>query len=281
VKCGVVVFPGSNCDHDVFHVLREVVGQETELLWHRSTDLLGCDLVVLPGGFSYGDYLRAGAMAAQSPIMDAVRAHARAGGLVLGICNGFQILLESKLLPGAMRRNRGLRFLCQDVILRVERTDLPFTRNYREGQLLRLPIAHAEGCYTDSETALDALEAAGRVVFRYVDERGELAAEANPNGSSRAIAGITNEDGNVLGMMPHPERCAEEILGNRDGLALFAALIESTLVAFEPRPASEPTRSDDAVTGDRSRAATLNRDDRGIGWIEPSPVLAAPAGGRR
>jgi phosphoribosylformylglycinamidine synthase len=234
VKCGVVVFPGSNCDHDVFHVLSEVVGQETELLWHRSTDLLGSDLVVLPGGFSYGDYLRAGAMAAQSPIMDAVRAHARAGGLVLGICNGFQILLESGLLPGAMRRNRGLRFLCQDVILRVERSDLPFTRNYRAGQLLRLPIAHAEGCYTDSPAALDALEAAGRVVFRYVDERGELAAAANPNGSSRAIAGIANEYGNVLGMMPHPERCAEEILGNRDGLALFAGLVEATMEMMAP-----------------------------------------------
>ena len=180
MKCGVVVFPGSNCDHDVFHVLGEVVGQETALLWHRSTDLLGCDLVVLPGGFSYGDYLRAGAMAAQSPIMDAVREHARAGGLVLGICNGFQILLESGLLPGAMRRNRSLRFLCQEVVLRVERTDLPFTRHYREGQLLRLPIAHAEGCYTDSEAALDALESAGRVVFRYVDEHGALHRRRQP-----------------------------------------------------------------------------------------------------
>ena len=234
MKCGVVVFPGSNCDHDVFHVLGEVVGQETALLWHRSTDLLGCDLVVLPGGFSYGDYLRAGAMAAQSPIMDAVREHARAGGLVLGICNGFQILLESGLLPGAMRRNRSLRFLCQEVVLRVERTDLPFTRHYREGQLLRLPIAHAEGCYTDSEAALDALESAGRVVFRYVDQDGARAAAANPNGSSRSIAGITNADGNVLGMMPHPERCAEEILGNRDGLALFAGLVEAGLELMAP-----------------------------------------------
>jgi phosphoribosylformylglycinamidine synthase len=234
VKCGVVVFPGSNCDHDVFHVLGEVVGQETALLWHRSTDLLGCELVVLPGGFSYGDYLRAGAMAAQSPIMDAVREHARAGGLVLGICNGFQILLESGLLPGAMRRNRSLRFLCQEVVLRVERTDLAFTRHYREGQLLRLPIAHAEGCYTDSEAALDALESAGRVVFRYVDEHGARTAAANPNGSSRSIAGITNALGNVLGMMPHPERCAEEILGNLDGLALFAGLVEAGLELMAP-----------------------------------------------
>jgi phosphoribosylformylglycinamidine synthase I len=203
-------------------------------LWHRSTDLEGCDLVVLPGGFSYGDYLRAGAMAALSPIMDAVRAHARSGGLVLGVCNGFQILLESGLLPGAMRRNRGLRFLCQDVHLRVVRTDLPFTRHYREGQILRLPIAHAEGCYTDSDQALDALEAAGRVVFRYVDERGEQNADGNPNGSSRSIAGITNEGGNVLGMMPHPERSAEEILGNTDGLAMFAGLVEASMEMMAP-----------------------------------------------
>ena len=190
--------------------------------------------MVLPGGFSYGDYLRAGAMASLSPIMDAVRAHARAGGLVLGICNGFQILLESGLLPGAMRRNRGLRFLCQDVHLRVERTDLPFTRHYREGEIVRMPIAHAEGCYTDSDAALDALEAAGRVVFRYVDERGELSTAGNVNGSSRSIAGVTNEDGNVLGMMPHPERCAEEILGNRDGLAMFASLVEASVEMMAP-----------------------------------------------
>ncbi|HVR28791.1 MAG TPA: phosphoribosylformylglycinamidine synthase subunit PurQ [Thermoanaerobaculia bacterium] len=225
MKCGVVVFPGSNCDHDVYHVLKHVTGQETEFLWHRSTDLAGCDLVVLPGGFAYGDYLRAGALAALSPIMEAVREHARRGGLVLGICNGFQVLLEAGLLPGAMRRNRSLRFLCQDVLLRVERSDLPFTRRYEAGQIVRAPIAHAEGCYTDSEAALDALEAAGRVVFRYVDERGERTEAANPNGSSRSIAGICNQGGNVLGMMPHPERCAEEILGTRDGAGLFASLV--------------------------------------------------------
>jgi phosphoribosylformylglycinamidine synthase len=218
----------------MFHVLGEVVGQETESLWHRSTDLRGCDLVVIPGGFSYGDYLRSGAMAALSPIMDAVRSHARSGGLVLGVCNGFQILLEAGLLPGAMRRNQGLRFLCQDVLLRVERDDLPFTRGYREGQLLRMPIAHGEGCYTDSEAALDALEAKGRVVFRYVDAGGGRSPAANPNGSSRAIAGITNQDGNVLGMMPHPERCAEEILGNVDGLALFTSLVEASLELVAP-----------------------------------------------
>jgi phosphoribosylformylglycinamidine synthase len=237
VKCGVVVFPGSNCDHDVYHVLKHVCGQETEFLWHQSRDLMGSELVVLPGGFAYGDYLRAGAMAALSPIMDAVRDHARGGGLVLGICNGFQILLEAGLLPGAMRRNRDLRFLCQDVLLRVERVDLPFTRSYRTGQIVRAPIAHAEGCYTDSPAALDALEAAGRVVFRYIDERGELTEAANPNGSSRSIAGICNEEGNVLGMMPHPERCAEEVLGNRDGAGLFASLVEAAVDAAPPVPA--------------------------------------------
>jgi phosphoribosylformylglycinamidine synthase len=237
VKCGVVVFPGSNCDHDVYHALKHVFGQDTEFLWHRSKDLAGSDLVVLPGGFAYGDYLRAGAMAALSPIMDAVRGHARAGGLVLGICNGFQVLLEAGLLPGAMRRNRGLRFLCQDVLLKVERVDLPFTRSYRQGQLVRAPIAHAEGCYTDSPAALDALEAAGRVVFRYVDEHGERTDAANPNGSSRSIAGICSAEGNVLGMMPHPERCAEEILGNRDGAGLFASLVEAAVDAAPPVPA--------------------------------------------
>ena len=252
MKCGVVVFPGSNCDHDVYHVLKHVTGQETEFLWHQSTDLAGSDLVVLPGGFAYGDYLRAGAMAALSPIMDAVREHARRDGLVLGICNGFQILLEAGLLPGAMRRNRGLRFLCQDVLLRVERTDLPFTNRYEVGQIVRAPIAHAEGCYTDAEASLDALEAAGRVVFRYVDERGERTEAANPNGSSRSIAGICNEGGNVLGMMPHPERCAEEILGNRDGAGLFAGLVASAAgsATAVPAPSSAPAGGGRRVDGD-------------------------------
>jgi phosphoribosylformylglycinamidine synthase len=173
-------------------------------------------------------------MAALSPIMDSVRSHARGGGLVLGICNGFQILLEAGLLPGAMRRNRGLRFLCQDVLLRVERTDLAYTHRYREGQIVRAPIAHAEGCYTDSPAALDALEAEGRVVFRYVDQHGERSDAANPNGSSRSIAGICSPEGNVLGMMPHPERCAEEILGNADGAALFTGLVEAAALATSP-----------------------------------------------
>ena len=228
MRCGVVMFPGSNCDHDVYHVLKHVLGQETRFLWHQDTSLRGVDLVVLPGGFSYGDYLRGGSMAALSPLMAAVREHAEDGGLVLGICNGFQILLEMGLLPGAMRRNRGLRFVCKDVFVRVERDDLPFTRGYRTGQVLRMPVAHAEGNYEDSEEHLDGLEDSRRVVFRYVSPDGEPAAAddpGNPNGSARGIAGVTNEHGNVLGMMPHPERVSEVVLGGTDGLALFAGAV--------------------------------------------------------
>jgi len=227
MRCGVVVFPGSNCDHDAYHVLKHVLGQEVAFLWHQEEDLKGSELVVLPGGFAYGDYLRAGAMAALSPVMAAVRRHAEAGGLVLGICNGFQVLLEAKLLPGAMRRNQSLRFLGRDVHLRVERNDLPFTRELRVGQVLRMPIAHGEGNYEDSSAALDDLEAAGRVVFRYCDPDGSLSEAGNPNGAARAIAGICNAPGNVLGLMPHPERCSEAILGNSDGLALFSGLLEA------------------------------------------------------
>ena len=225
MKCGVVVFPGSNCDHDAYHVLKHVLDQDTTFLWHQDDSLQGCDLVVLPGGFSYGDYLRAGAMAALSPVMGAVQRHAEAGGLVLGICNGFQVLLEAGLLPGAMRRNASLRFQCKDVHLKVERTDLPFTNKLRAGQVLRMPIAHAEGNYEDAPEKLDALEAAGQVVFRYCTADGEVTPEANPNGAARNIAGICNAQGNVLGLMPHPERCSEEILGNTDGLALFASAV--------------------------------------------------------
>jgi len=225
MRCGVVVFPGSNCDHDVYHVLKHVLDQDVTFLWHGDEDLKSCDLVVLPGGFSYGDYLRAGAMAAHSPVMAAVRRHAEADGLVLGVCNGFQMLLEMGLLPGAMRRNQTLRFECRDVYLRVERNDLPYTCDYRVGQVLRMPIAHAEGNYVDTEEALDELEAAGRVVFRYVSPEGELDPAWNFNGSARAIAGIANEAGNVVGMMPHPERASEKILGCDDGLALFAGTV--------------------------------------------------------
>jgi phosphoribosylformylglycinamidine synthase len=230
VKCGVVVFPGSNCDHDAYHVVKHVLGQEVAYLWHQDDTLQGCDLVILPGGFAYGDYLRAGALAALSPVMGAVRRHAEAGGLVLGICNGFQVLLEAGMLPGAMRRNQNLRFLCQDVYLRVERNDLPFTGKLCEGQVIRVPIAHAEGNYEDAPAKLDALEAQGRVVFRYVTPEGERAdgdPRWNPNGAARAIAGLCNAGGNVLGMMPHPERCSEPILGNTDGLAILASAVEA------------------------------------------------------
>jgi phosphoribosylformylglycinamidine synthase len=230
MKCGVVVFPGSNCDHDAYHVVKHVLGQETTYLWHQEDDLQGCDLVVLPGGFAYGDYLRAGALAALSPVMGAVRRHAEAGGLVLGICNGFQVLLEAGLLPGAMRRNQNLRFLCRDVHLKVERADLPFTGRLREGAVLRVPIAHAEGNYEDAPEKLDALEADRQVVFRYVTPEGERAdgdPRWNPNGAARAIAGICNAGGNVLGMMPHPERCSEPVLGNTDGLAILASAVEA------------------------------------------------------
>jgi phosphoribosylformylglycinamidine synthase subunit PurQ / glutaminase len=225
MKCGVVVFPGSNCDHDAYHVLKHVLDQDVTFLWHQDDSLQGSDLVVLPGGFSYGDYLRAGAMASLSPVMSAVRRHAEAGGLVLGICNGFQVLLEAGLLPGAMRRNASLRFQCKDVHLKVERADLPFTRQLSAGQVLRMPIAHAEGNYEDAPEKLDALEAAGQVVFRYCMPDGTVTPEANPNGAARNIAGICNAQGNVLGLMPHPERCSEPILGNTYGLALFAGAV--------------------------------------------------------
>ncbi len=227
MKCGIVVFPGSNCDHDVYHVLKRALEQETVFLWHQETSLDECELVVLPGGFSYGDYLRAGSMAAHSPIMAAVRQHAEAGGRVLGICNGFQMLLEAGLLPGAMRRNRDLRFLSVDVHLRVERDDLIYCSGYRRGEVLRMPIAHAEGNYVDTDEALDDLERAGQVVFRYVDADGSVAPGANLNGSKRSIAGVCNAEGNVLGLMPHPERCAEDLLGNGDGLALLAGAVQT------------------------------------------------------
>ncbi len=231
MKCGVVVFPGSNCDHDVHHVLESVLGQEVELLWHADDDLRGCELVVLPGGFSYGDYLRAGSMAAQSPVMAGVRRHAERGGWVLGICNGFQILLEAGMLPGAMRRNSDLRFVSREVFLRVERTDLAITRRYRHGQVLRMPIAHAEGNYADRPAALQELESNRQVVFRYCAKDGTLDSDSNPNGSENAIAGIANRAGNVCALMPHPERAAEAVLGNCDGLELFAGLVGAAVEA--------------------------------------------------
>jgi len=224
-RFAVVVFPGTNCDRDCRHVLGTVMGHEAIPVWHADRDLRGADCVVLPGGFSYGDYLRAGAIARFAPVMDAVRAHADLGGLVIGICNGFQILLEAGLLPGAMLRNAGLRFICRSVTLRVERTDTPFTNRFQPGQVIRLPIAHNEGRYTVEERALRDVQ--GQVVFRYCDDGGRLLAAANPNGSAGFIAGLTNRRGNVLGMMPHPERAAEAALGSTDGRLVFESMVEA------------------------------------------------------
>ncbi len=227
MKFGVVVFPGSNCDHDAYHVAKHVLGEKACFLWHRDSDLRECDVIVLPGGFSYGDYLRSGAIAKFSPIMESVRNHAQRGLPVLGICNGFQILQESGLLPGALLRNAGLKFLCQPVCLRTERNDLPFTAGLREGQVLEMPIAHNDGNFFLPEAELRRLEEANRVVFRYAERNGEASARANPNGSLNNIAGIVNERGNVLGLMPHPERAAEPILGSADGRLIFESLLGS------------------------------------------------------
>ena len=222
---GVVVFPGSNCDRDCVHVLRDVIGRRVETLWHQETSLKGCEAIVLPGGFSYGDYLRTGAIARFSPILRAVSAFAKDGGLVIGICNGFQILLEAGLLPGAMLRNTGLRFLCRLVTLRVERADTPFTNRFTPGHVIRLPIAHNEGRYTVDENTSCTIQP--QVVFRYGDAQGRVVDSANPNGSVDAIAGVTNARGNVLGMMPHPERASEETLGSTDGRLIFESMIEA------------------------------------------------------
>ena len=223
---GVVVFPGSNCDRDCVHVLRDVLGQRVTWLWHQSSNLEGCDAIILPGGFSYGDYLRTGAVARFSPIMRAVTAFAKQGGPVIGICNGFQILLEAGLLPGAMLRNAGLRFVCQDVWLRVEAADSACTAGYREGQVIRMPIAHGEGNYFADDETLDRLEQERRVLFRYCEADGSLSDDANPNGSARHIAGLCSAERNVIGLMPHPERCAETVLGSDDGRAFFAGVAE-------------------------------------------------------
>ena len=225
MKFGIVTFPGSNCDYDAYHAVVDALGEEAVYLWHKAHDLEGADVVVLPGGFSYGDYLRAGAIARFSPIMREVVAHAERGAPVLAICNGFQIACEAGLLPGALLRNQELKFSCQVVRLRVESVGSLFTANYQAGQLLRIPIAHGEGRYTADEATLDALDDAGRVAFRYVDAQGEPTAAANPNGSARNIAGITSERGNVLGMMPHPERAVDPLLGSADGLALFQSAL--------------------------------------------------------
>jgi phosphoribosylformylglycinamidine synthase I len=225
VKFGIVTFPGSNCDYDAFHAVTDALGEEAVYLWHRQTNLAGADVIVLPGGFSYGDYLRAGAIARFSPIMAEVVAHARRGAPVLAVCNGFQIACEAGLLPGALLRNASLSFVAETVRLRVESTASLFTAEYEQGQILRIPIAHGEGRYTADQATVERLEGEGRVLFRYVGADGEMSEGSNPNGSIRSIAGIVNEGGNVLGMMPHPERAVEPLLGSSDGLALFESLL--------------------------------------------------------
>ncbi|MDR4495383.1 MAG: phosphoribosylformylglycinamidine synthase subunit PurQ [Nitrospirales bacterium] len=227
MNIGVIVFPGSNCDRDCAHVVSDVIGQSVYLIWHQDTSLRGMDAVILPGGFSYGDYLRTGAIAHLSPIMEAVKTFAKQGGLVLGICNGFQILLEAGLLPGAMLRNQNLSFICEEIYVRVENADTPFTNHCQPGQVLQIPIAHAEGNYYTDPISLSSLQAHAQVVFRYCDKEGRVTPEANPNGSLDHIAGLRNAAGNVLGMMPHPERCSESILSNTDGLAIFQSIVAS------------------------------------------------------
>ena len=227
MKFGVIVFPGSNCDHDAYHAATAVLGQSAELVWHKDTSLKGADVVVLPGGFAHGDYLRTGAMARFSPIMREVQSFAARGGLVIGICNGFQILLEAGLLPGAMLRNRGLKYRCEHVHVRVERNDTPFTCGARPGQILRLPIGHGEGNYYAPPDVLERIEGNGQVILRYTTSDGRLDDEANPNGSVNAIAGICNEMRNVAGMMPHPERACEPLLGSVDGLVILQSIVTS------------------------------------------------------
>ena len=227
MKFGVLVFPGSNCDHDTYHAIADIAHQPVSFLWHDSEDLAGVDAVLVPGGFAYGDYLRTGAIARFSPVMQAVQRFAAGGGLVLGICNGFQILTEAGLLPGALMRNAGLKFICKPVHLRVETTDSPFTNQLTEGQVLQIPIAHMEGNYYCTPDELHALEAEDRIVFRYSTPGGEVTAEANPNGSLGNIAGILNATRNVMGLMPHPERSSEQLLGSADGWKIFASMVEA------------------------------------------------------
>ncbi|MGA8144400.1 MAG: phosphoribosylformylglycinamidine synthase subunit PurQ [Candidatus Acidiferrales bacterium] len=257
MKFGVVQFPGSNCDDDACHAISSVIGQPVDFIWHQSEDVAGYDAVILPGGFAYGDYLRTGAIARFSPVMHAVERFARAGGLVLGICNGFQILLEAGLLPGAMLRNKGLRYLCRHVHIRVERTDTPFTGAAHRGDVLKIPIAHNEGNYFCDVAALAELERNNQIIFRYVHPDGTDCAEAtgpldasaefdrenNPNGSLRAIAGICSRERNVLGLMPHPERAVESPLGSSDGLVIFQSMVE-----YLTRTESNPHNGRVAVT---------------------------------
>lgn len=230
MKFGVLVFPGSNCDYDTYNVIAEIAHEPVTFLWHDSDDLKGVDAVLVPGGFAYGDYLRTGAIARFSPVMQAVRKFADGGGLVLGICNGFQILTESGLLPGALMRNAGLKYICKQVYLRTETTNTAFTNQLRKGEVVQIPIGHMEGNYFCTPEELARLEAEDRIAFRYCTATGEITREANPNGSLSNIAGVLNEKRNVLGMMPHPDRSSEKLLGSEDGWKVFASMIEALAV---------------------------------------------------
>ena len=227
MKFGVVMFPGSNCDHDTYHVISKVIGQPVDFLWHRQNTVADCDAVILPGGFSYGDYLRTGAIARFSPVMGAVKEFASRGGLVMGICNGFQILCEAGLLPGALLRNKDLRFICDHINIRIEATDTPYTNRCQRGQVLSVPIAHGDGNYFCDGETLAELQHENRIIFRYSAANGNLEADANPNGSLDNIAGICNRERNVLGMMPHPERASEQLLGSSDGRIIFYSLADT------------------------------------------------------
>jgi len=231
MKFGVVVFPGSNCDHDAFYAISNILKKPVEFIWHQSQDLANCDAIILPGGFAYGDYLRTGAIARFSPVMKSVSKFAKSGGMVLGVCNGFQILLEAGLLPGAMTRNSGLRFICRHVHVRVEQTDTAFTNAAAKGQVLRIPIAHSDGNYTCDEAALGELEKNRQVIFRYTTSDGTEDAAGNPNGSIANIAGICNRERNVAGLMPHPERAVESALDSADGLVIFRSMVEALVGA--------------------------------------------------
>lgn len=227
MKFGVVIFPGSNCDHDCYYVIESVLGQPVEFIWHQSTSLTGVDAVILPGGFAYGDYLRTGALARFSPVMNAVGDFAKRGGLVIGICNGFQILAEAALLPGALLRNVGMKYVCKFVYLRTETTNTPFTSLLSKGQLLQIPIGHGDGNYFADAETLKRIEDNDQVVFRYATADGNVTLDANPNGSLNNIAGIVNEQRNVFGLMPHPDRCSEELLGSADGKLIFESMVHA------------------------------------------------------
>jgi phosphoribosylformylglycinamidine synthase subunit PurQ / glutaminase len=231
MKFGVVVFPGSNCDHDAFYAIGNVLRKPVEFIWHQSQDLANCDAIILPGGFAHGDYLRTGAIARFSPVMKSVETFAKSGGMVLGICNGFQILLEAGLLPGAMMRNSGLRYICRHVYVRLEQTDTPFTDAAQRGQILKVPIAHNDGNYTSDEATIADLEKNRQVIFRYTTPDGSGDAAGNPNGSMNNIAGICNRERNVAGLMPHPERAVESALGSSDGLVIFKSMVEALVGA--------------------------------------------------